>query len=216
MPLQQARCVDVTQVSNTDGNDYTTELDRQGGQIVTELHGKYYQWAYRGRLFWGRAAAAAIPVASATALTNFVLWNPANSGKNATLVRLMEGWNATTEAPGNVQLAFATGVGSNIGTGAPVSAFAAGTVNNALIGLGTASAMKFGTTATLAAAGTAFGSLGMSHLTTTGTATFGSFMYMIDFDGMAVVPPGVLVYPIASTATASTYDPTLIWYESPL
>lgn len=217
MPIIQGQVGQPTQTSATDGQQYAALMGKQLDLIVSELHGKYYTQAVRGNVFWGSTAAAgaAIP-ASGTAVTNHILWNPAGSGKNAVLVRAMFGWVATTEAPGNIQYAFTTGAGSAVATAAPISAFTALTAQNALLGAGAASVMKFGSAATLLAAGTLLGTLGMSHLTTTGTATFGTFMTLIDFDGMLIVPPGVAVYPYASAATASTYTGTLIWVEVPI
>lgn len=217
MPLNQAQCIDLTQSSATDGNQYVIPIGRQTEQLVSEFHGKYYTWNYRGHLFFGSTAAAgaAIPAAG-TSVTNHILWNPAGSKVNAVLVRATFGWVGTTEAPGAIYYAFTTGAGSGVATAAPISAFTPATAQAGIIGAGTKSQVLFGTAATLAAAGTVLGTTGMSHLTTTGSATFGSFTYLIDFDGMVIVPPGVAIYPYATTATASTYMGTLIWYEAPL
>lgn len=202
-------------LSATDGNNYPFLQGKQMEMIVSELHGKYYTQTARGNLFIGPiATASAIPITSTTAPT-MILWNPTGSGKNAILVRYTAGWAATTEAPGNIQLAFVTGVGANIATGAPITAFTTVTPFNGLLGSGTVSSMKFGSAATLTAA-TSFIPLGLSHLTTTGTATFGSFTYLVDFDGMIIVPPGVAIFDVASTATASTYSRGLAWVEAPV
>lgn len=217
MPVMQGQVFDVTQSSATDGNaSYTAPLGRQLDQLVSELHGKFYTQAYRGRVFWGSSASAgaAIPAAGATAVTGHILWNPSGNTRNAVPIMALFGWVATTEAPGNLQYSFLTGAGSGIATAAPISAFTAATAQNALLG-GPSSVMKFGTAATLTTAGTLLGTLGLNHLTTTGTATFGSFTAAFVFDGTLIVPPGVALYPTASAATASTYTQTLVWYEAP-
>lgn len=217
MPNSYGQILDVTQVTGSDSQDYPVPLGRQTEQLVSELHGKFYTWAYRGRLFWGSSASAgaAIPAAGATAITGHILWNKSGNLVNCVPVAAMFGWVATTEAPGNLQYSFLTGAGSAIATAAPISAFGTVTAQNAKLG-GAASTASFGTTATLTSAGTLLGTLGMNHLTTTGTATFGSFSAIYLFDGTLIVPPGVALYPTASAATASTYTQTLIWYESPV
>jgi hypothetical protein len=216
MALNQGQTIDVTQTATTDGNQYIVPLGRQSEQLVSELHGKYYTQTYRGRLFHGQIASAAIPVTSATALTGATLWNKAGNTKNAVLVRIALGWVGTTEAPGNIQLAFAGSAGSTVATGALFTAYANAAPANGLLGTTSNNSASFGTSATLTAAMTNFLTLGLSHLTTTGTATFGSFTAIYDVDGMIIVPPGTAITLVASTATASTYTQTLTWYEAPI
>lgn len=188
---------------------------RAGEGIVSELHGKYYTQTYRGAMYMATTTtASAIPIANTTAPT-FVLWNPAGSGKNAVLVRYAAGWVATTEAPGNIEFALLTSAGAgSLATGAPFSAFTAAAAQSGLLGSGSKSGMLFGTAATLTTAGTVIATSGLSHLTTTGTATSGSFSYIVDFDGMMILPPGNALYTVASAATASTYNQSLFWYEA--
>jgi hypothetical protein len=216
VPMNQGRVLDVTQASGTDANFYDAPMGRQLEQIMSELHGRYYTWAYRKKLFWGSSASAgaAIPAAGATAVTGHILWNK-SSLINVVPVAALFGWVATTEAPGNLQYSFLSGAGLAIGTAAPISAFGAVTPQNAFLG-GPSPLASFGTTATLTNAGTLLGTLGLSALTTTGTATFGSFQKVFLFDGTLIVPQGVALYPTASAATASTYTQTLIWYEAPV
>jgi hypothetical protein len=217
MALNQGQVIDVTQSSATDGNQYIAPLGRQTEQLVTELHGKYYTQAYRGRLFHGSInTAAAIPVTSATGLTGPVLWNKTGNSRNMVLVRLTLGWTGTTEAPGAFQLAWAGNAGSTVATGALMTAFTAVTPYNANLGSGTAATCFMGSAATLTAAMTQFITLGFSHLTTTGTSTFGSFQIIYDFDGTLIIPPGVAATIVATTATASLYTSTVSWYESPV
>lgn len=210
---------DPTQIAATDTSDYQLLLGRQADLLISQFHGQHYTQTFRKKLFWGSSASAgaAIPAAGATAITNHILWNKAGSTVNAVPVALMLGWVGTTEAPGNMQYSFLAGAGSAIGTAAPISAFTAATPQNGFLsGPGPSTGMAFGTAATLTGAGTLLGTLGLNHLTTTGTATFGSFTAMYIFNGTLIVPPGVAIYPTASAATASTYTGTLIWYESPI
>jgi len=183
--------------------------------VFQELHGKYYTQTKAGQLFHGvLITPAAIPIQSATAVS-LCLWNPLGSNTNAVLVRYAAGWTGTTEAPGAIQLAYFTGAGSVTATAALITAFTAATPVNGLIGSGLTSAMKFGSAATVTAT-TLFIPLGFSNLTNTGTATFGAWTTIYDFDGQLIVPPGTFVFPAASAATLSTYSAELSWYEAPV
>lgn len=206
----------VGPVIGSDGTTQLVRLSKEGAATVTDLNGKYYERASRGQLFFGtKTTASAIPATNTTAPVCF-LWNPSGNTNNIALVRYAAGWVATTEAPGNILFAVLTNAGSVAATGAPITAFTSATPTNGLLGRGNTSTAIFATSATLTTAGTVFDTLGLSHLTTTGTATFGSFTYSLDFDGMIVIPPGVAIYTVASTATASTYNESFVWYEAPI
>lgn len=176
----------------------------------------YHDQVRAGNMFIAfTATAAAIPKYDATTL-KFVLWNKAGSNVNAVLVRYMAGWAATTENPGNIQLMQINPAGSALGTNEPFSAYTqGGTITNALIGGGRANKCVLGTTVTATAAGTQMLTFGMNHLTTTGTATFGSFTYVYDFWETVIVPPNTAVYTVQTGTAASTYNESLIWYEEP-
>lgn len=176
-----------------------------------------YDQVNAGNVFTGiLATAAAIPISNTTSPTA-TLWNRLGSNVKLVLLRMTFGWVATTEAPGNILLNVLLNTGSAPGTGLPLTAFTAGTVNttifNTKIGAGTLPQGSFGTAATLTTAGVPMMTLGMSHLTTTGTATFGSFTYDFDFRESVILMPGTLVYPTGSAATASTYNISYVWRE---
>jgi hypothetical protein len=219
MAINQGRVNNLSAVSYSDGNTYDILQGRQGEQIVTELHGKYYAQAQRGNLFIGSSpiAGVAIPISTSTSPTP-CLWNPAGSGKNAILVSYYIGYSGGTGVVGALGYYAVTGAGAAIGTGAPFSAFAATTPTNALIGAGNASVMKWSSTGTctLTTAGTlvrGFG-VGQSAPVSAGTSIWG--LYVDQFDGTMIVPPGVAIYPAATAASGDTFVQTFIWYESPI
>lgn len=175
----------------------------------------YHDLARAGKVFTAMSTTPlAIPIYNTTA-PKFVFWNKAGSGVNMVPIRYSAGTTTTTEAPGNIQLAYLA-AGDALGTAAPMSVFTDTTVTNSLIGRGSANVVRFAVAATLTAAGTPFITLGMSHLTTTTTATFGGFMATYDFWETVVVPPGYAIYSIAQAATAMLYNETMIWYEEPV
>lgn len=166
------------------------------------------------------ATAAAVPVSSTTAPTA-CLWNRTGSGVKLVLERISFGWVATTEAPGNFLLNVLLATGSAPGTALPLTAFTAGVLNttifNRKLGGGNIPQGSFGTAATLTTAGVPFMTTGASHLTTTGasTAVPGWTVDYFFYDNV-IIMPGCLVYPTASTATASTYNISLHWREYPV
>ena len=185
-----------------------------GEGVVAQLHGKYYQQTLAGKLFHGEIASAAVAITSATAVTGALLWNPAGSGVNAVIARVALGWVGTTEGPGNTQLAFITQAGSSVATAAPITAFTEAAPHCGLLGNSPANQVRFGTAATVTAP-TKFIGLGMSALTTTGTATFGSHTKVYDAEGLIIIPPNVAVWLCASAASGTTYTQTMSWYEMP-
>lgn len=217
--FMEGRVINPIGAQGTDNSEYVAGLGRQMDVLTSGLHGPFYTQTYRGATFIATTTtASAIPVSNTTSPT-FILWNRSSgtNAKNAVLVRYTAGWAATTEAPGTILFNFLSPAGFSLATAAPISALTAGTVNNALLGGGLATAMSFGTAATLTAAGTILQTTGMSHLTTTGTSTaVPGWTNLYDFNGTVIVPPGVAFYTTASTATATTYHQTLIWYEAPL
>lgn len=62
--------------------------NKEGGQLVGHLHGKYYEHASRGNVFVASTLAAGIvvPFIAATVASKFTLVNPAASGVNVELI----------------------------------------------------------------------------------------------------------------------------------
>ena len=199
----------VSPPSNTSYADGTSALALQGkaGELVaTELHGKWYTAAYRGRVFTGNTAAAGttIPISSATAAT-FTLYNPLGSGVNVELVSA------------DVSILNATTVVSSIALGVISGLIVAPTVVTALttyptlIGGSAVAQAKLYSIATLAAAATLFIPL-FSVSATSGA--FPNFHY--DFDGKLILAPGSLVHLVGTAAQTSASMNGFTWAEWPL
>jgi hypothetical protein len=110
MPANQ---IDVGPQNNADSSrQINARGGRQGDQIVSELHGRYYEQAYRQNMFSGAAVGLTTTVGTATTYTGLVLTNPIGSGVNlvpnklglaflvafaaASAIGLMRGYSATT------------------------------------------------------------------------------------------------------------------------
>ncbi len=69
-------------VSAGDGTKLIPRLGRTGDVIVSELHGRYFEQNYRGRIFSAaNQAAQAVSVALTTTYTGLCLYNPTGSNK---------------------------------------------------------------------------------------------------------------------------------------
>lgn len=181
----------------------------------------FQQLALSGRCYIGSTAVAGvvIPVSTTTAPT-FLLWNPAGSGVNAVLNKMMIGAPADgTNDFVSLGLSYVPSAGSQIGTGAPVVTGTFVAPLNALIGNGApASKMRFApATATLVAAGTFFYTLGFTAFEgDIATTALAPVALIHDFNGGVVVPPGVSVHVVADEAAGLTTEITLTWAEVPV
>jgi hypothetical protein len=201
-----------------DSTNFTARAGKSGEQLSADLHGKFYSRAVRGQVFIGStpAAGCVLQKYDGTAPT-FIVWNPANSGVNLELLRLNMGIHTLgTRVLNTFILQTVTGCGSAIATGAPISAFAktpTSVMPATVTGYSSKAFFCSAGTVTLTAAGSHFCVLPFQH----DHATTGSHEGTYDFDGSVIVPPGVAIYPSASTTTpGSTRVISLMWAEIPV
>lgn len=175
-----------------------------------------YSQAMAGNVFRGTiATASAIPINNTTSPT-CILWNPSQSGVNVVMVRAHIGQVAVAGAVmTNIGLNLLN-AGANIATGAPISAFTEVSSQNAIIGSGKVSRVRFGSAATLTTAGSVAMQLGLTQFANTSTAVFGAMQWVYDFDDTVILPPGMAIYDTAIAATVSTFNRTWVWYEIPV
>src|SRR3954471_8545966 len=86
MSLNQGRVLNPSSISAPDTQTLDILLGRQGEQLASELHGKYYTINKRGGLFTGNVTAVTVPVIAATLVSVFSLYNPRNSGVDMELI----------------------------------------------------------------------------------------------------------------------------------
>lgn len=177
--------------------------------------GRYYADVNLGNVFIGTTAVGGVvpPAYNATAHT-FCVWNPLGSNKNVVLLQLLMGWVSTNGTPGNVVISYQSGVGSQVATGAPITAATLVAPLNAKIGAGNSSIVKFApATITFAAATSLLMTTGINGLTVTGTETAKPVQARHDFEGSVIVPPGTAVCVAGNVSLSSVYDITLVWDE---
>lgn len=195
-----------------DDAEYPPRIGSQGELIISDFNGKYYEQTMRGNAFvYTSTAAAAI---AALGNNNPTLWNPMGSGKNLVITKVVLGAAAVgTPVMTAFQWGYQTGVGSQVGTAAPVVSLTAVAGVNLLLGAGNNSIMRYApATITLTTAPTFLAPIGFSL-----SATVSSGWNLTqDVDGGIIVPPGTLVQIGASTATSTTFFTAIYGLELPI
>lgn len=185
-------------------------LGNMGDLITSELHGRYYEAAYRRSIFTAANQAAVATVAlGTTAYTGLSLSNPAASGVNLVMLKGSYALSVAVTTAGYL------GIETGYNAATAVTHTTPGTVTSALIGVGSAGQGLVDTAATLPTAPTA-----RLFLTNTGTVATTGFNIgapnVFDFEGSIIIPPGgYIAYYTFATNTASWFF-SLLWEEVPL
>ena len=178
----------------------------------------YYTDTYNGNVFIGSTAVGGVkpPATNATAQT-YAIWNPLGSGKNIIPLAIDVGFVDTTSAAGNICLSYQTGMGSQVATGAAVTAATLVAPLNAYLSAGNSSIAKFAPASlTLGAGSTFLMTLGFNQLVTTAATTSApGWTWHWEGNGRLIVPPGVGIFITGATAVLSNVDIVTYWEEAP-
>lgn len=179
-----------------------------GEQIVSNLHGKFYEQVVRGNVYIAsNVGAQAVSVALATTYTGLCLSNPLASGKNLVLLGGQYALSVAPAAIASLHLLSGYSAAANVVHTTPL---ASPGIQNCLIGAGPAgvatvdSAATISTPRYLVGAGSGF----------TAAALYATTPSWINFDGLFVIPPGGFV--AWGALTAVTGFGTLAWEEVPI
>ena len=202
----------VGQPSTTSISPGTTPTIRQGqlgDVIVSELHGRYYETAYRRNLFNAAVQGTGITTAAGlvTGYTGLALTNPTTSTVNCVVNKVGYGFNTAPAATMVVSLAF-----NNSATAVTQTTAITGR-NNYLGG-----AVPQGLAASSVTFPTApinshiLGVIGTNAITALNEST-----NVIDLEGSIVMTPGSYICIVTSTASAATsFWGSFQWEEVPV
>lgn len=183
--------------------------------LVTQVGGRYQEWAEAGKIFVGKTGAAiAIPINTATTASP-TLWNPTSSGKKLIPIRIAMSFAAIgTQAQTGFTLGYVLNTGDVANTGNPIATFTNIAPINLKLGNGTVSRAKYANaTVTFTAAPTVFLDLGMGQ-NVQGTAANGEpYVMRYDFNGELVILPGTAIALQATTASSGTYVTSITFAE---
>jgi len=199
------------------GND-ADRTGRDGGKVVTQLHGKYYEANSRGRVYTGSSASAGIAlIVPGTGGGHPTLWNPAGSDVNVSIIRLEMSWVSGNNAPGALEWAYVLNAGSTHATGAPIATATIVAPVGVLGGVVTNKAKWSPTTNTFTAAPVFFRAAGISLFTGIGTTAVAPFMLRAEYDGDFVIAPGTAVCLCdQTTTTTAVFQVSVTWEEIPI
>ena len=203
----------ATTTSISAGLQAPARAGQLGDTIVSELHGRYYETAYRRNLFTATSPAASVTsagiVASAAAYTGLVLYNPVGNSNNLVLNKVGVSFPVAPAA------AITYGL-TAIGVVSAVATTTAATVRNNFLGGATPTALAYSiatiTYGTVALPNYILGTVGTGALT-----TFGNVTSLYDLEGSIIIPPGFAVSIYTSTAanTAGFWG-QFQWEEVPI
>jgi len=202
----------VGQPSTTSIQPGTTPTLRQGQlgeMVVQELHGRYYETAYRRNLFNAAVQGTGITTSAGlvTGYTGLALTNPTTSTVNLVLTKVGYGVNAAPTATMVVSLAF------NTSTTAVTQTTAITGRNNFLGGASPQGLVASATTFPTAPINShILGVIGTNAITGLNETTD-----VIDLEGSIVMPPGSYIAIVTSTASAATsFWGSFQWEEIPV
>jgi hypothetical protein len=189
---------------------------RDGVQIVSEMHGKYYEQNVRGHLYTGTSASTGIAlIAPAAGGGHPTLWNPAGSGVNVSVVKLMLSWVSGNNAPGAIEWAYVLNTGSSVATGAPIATATLVGPLGILGGTWTPKAKWSPTTNTFTAAPVFLRPTGLSLFTGISTTAVAPFTMIENYDGDFVIGPGTAICLCTQMATTTAvFQVGVTWEEA--
>lgn len=190
--------------STADGVQVALRAGKLGDQIISELHPRYYETAYRKAMFHSFHQAVALSVAG-TAMTGAILWN-GSSTNNLVLTKVNAMVTVTSATLTGIAIARLSGQVS-----APTTTTAATASANNFIG-GTApsaTAYNIGTVI-----GTPTAMFPLMHNTAAIGAT-GVDSVTVDYEGSIIIPPQSLVCLVAlgAASAAAALTAGFMWEE---
>lgn len=199
----------ATTSSIASGTQAMMRQGNMGDQIMSELHGRYYEAAYRRALFSAASQAAVATVGLGTlTYTGLSIANPIGSTVN--LVLLKASYALSVAAPTAGYLGIETGYNS----GTNVTHTAAATVANNFIGVGASGTGLVDTSSTLPTAPTA--RLFLCNTSTIATTAYnGSAPQVTDLEGSIILPPGAYAAFFTFATNTAAWWFSWFWEEVP-
>lgn len=209
----------VGEQKNSDSVVSKARMAKEGAQIVTELHGKYYEQASRGRAFYGSSASGGIAIlVPATGGGHPTLWNPSDSGVNVNMIKLELSYVSGAHAPGAFEWALTQNTGNAAATAAPIATATLVDAVPCMIGSGFKSKAKWSpTTNTFTAAPTFTRAVGFGLHTALAATAINADVFVANYDGdLGLAPGNALSLCYQTTTTTALFQVTISWEEIPV
>ena len=196
---------------NTDGSVIFSRAGKQGEQMVSELHGRYYEQAYRKNVYVGSngATPTVTTVALATTYTGLALINPVGSGVNLSVLKVGVSFIVVFPAVATVGvMAGYSPLGTTTFTAAATDGLSSVLNGPRALGRAALSATLVGTPQLH----TVFGS-GLTGAATVQTTQWALY----DMEGSLIIPPGGYAAIYTSTVCgAAGMAASFMWEENPV
>lgn len=196
--------------SLSSGGQGPLRINTEGGLVVSQAHGKYYEAVKAGRVFVAaNQAAVALTAAMATTYTGLVLFNPSTSTKDFVLLGC--GYALTVATPTATAIGLMTGT---VVTAATMDAAAAITPRNRLVGSTSTSSAIVDNGCTLNGTPVLEQVFGHSwtEATTAGSAGPNNWQ---DLDGSLIIQPSSYVAFYSFAANTAAFILSFMWEEVP-
>lgn len=205
--------VGTGQASNTAGSYPAILGGKQGDQIASELHGKYYTSTYNGNTFWANRTAVTVPAIAATLVSVFTLYNPPSSGVNAEIIDTEVGMVLATTVVDAVGWYYSTAALTALGT-FTTPGVAGTNYGSNIIGSTPGNKVLFYSAYTHSGTPVRADIIGSFGATTNANSSLPAKVY----DGRLILPPGIAMSVAMSTAagTTSGLDLSVRWAEFPI
>lgn len=210
----------VGPLSAVDGGGHGSDrVTRMGADVVSQLNGQYYEQASRARAYYGSSASTGIAlIVPATTGGHPTLWNPSDSGRNISIIRVELSYVSGNNAPTALEWALTSNTGNTIATGAPI---ATGTrvapVSCMIGGASDAKGVWLPTTNTFTAAPVFTRALGLSLFTGIATTAVAPFELTREYNGDLGMSPGFALSLCSQAATTTAvFQVTVVWEEIPI
>jgi hypothetical protein len=187
-------------------------IGQQGDQIVSELHGRYYEQSIRKNTFFALSKARATSL-GATSQVGLIVYNPPDSGVNLSLTK----WTAAIVATSAALTGLVLGIGYQPTT--PTSVTVADATGQTFGVMQSPTVFNVGKARAYAIATLLFAPLDAWLLmhNTAAINTVGVDVASGDLEGMFTIPPGGLatIQALGAAAAASGVTCSLAWEEVP-
>ena len=203
----------ATSASLAAGTQPNLRQGNMGDMIVSELHGRYYETAYRRNQFWASnptgVTTTATTSGSTTAIVGINISNPINSPVNLVLNKLGYAFTVAFAAASNIALGVGYNSGTNVTHTTPL------TVRNGYVGVGAAGYGLVDSSVTFPTAPNFLHTIGSGL---TGAITTTPYLEGdLDLEGSIILPPGAYAGIFTTAAGgASGFFGSFGWEEVPL
>lgn len=197
---------DPTSVALSAGTEVIPGLGRQRQQLVSDIHGKWFEACKRGVVFGANVTAVTVPQIASGLVSVFSLWNPPTSGIDMELIDMDFGQVLATTVVDAVGLYYSSDALARAGTFTTI-----GTPQSMYVGGGASPKGKFYSAYTHSGTPTRIGIPASFGAVTDAGLALPHYV----FDGSVIIPPGTVVSVAMSTAAgvSSGLDISARWAE---